>query len=88
MIFHVKLVHFFLFPVDGAYASNSQSDPDFRQAVGPTAHHYPGLFMAHQYTYQCILICYFPQLSFCFLVSSKFILNSMYQVSIKIIGSN
>ena len=34
---------FFLWSLDGAYASNSQSDPDFRQAVGPTAHHYPGL---------------------------------------------
>lgn len=30
------------FSSDGAYAGNSQPDPDFRQAVGPTAHHYPG----------------------------------------------
>ena len=37
------LLFFFLWSLDGAYASNSQSDPDFRQAVGPTAHHYPGL---------------------------------------------
>ena len=35
---------FFSF-LDGAYAGNSQPDPDFRQAVGPTAHHYPGLLL-------------------------------------------
>jgi len=28
---------------DGAYASNSQPDPDFHQVVGPTAHHFPGM---------------------------------------------
>jgi len=41
----IKSVIINLFSVDGAYASNSQPDPDFRQAVGPTAHHYPGLLL-------------------------------------------
>ena len=42
-LFIVPFFFFFHWSLDGAYASNSQSDPDFRQAVGPTAHHYPGL---------------------------------------------
>jgi len=37
-------MQYFFFTLDGAYAGNSQPDPDFRQAVGPTAHHYPGLY--------------------------------------------
>lgn len=33
----------FSFTLDGAYATNSQPDPDFHQVVGPTAHHFPGM---------------------------------------------
>lgn len=35
----------FSFTLDGAYATNSQPDPDFHQVVGPTAHHFPGMFL-------------------------------------------
>lgn len=43
ILFYVNEPISYITLLDGAYASNSQPDPDFHQAVGPTAHHYPGL---------------------------------------------
>ena len=67
------LLFFFLWSLDGAYASNSQSDPDFRQAVGPTAHHYPGLVT----TKNALFIIMFQW------IYQQFTLHHLCQVSIQ-----